>query len=161
MYKKNTNDIIKRRFSKKTRENGNGFIPIVIDSYDTDISKSLNMCFQNQKFDMNYFYKNTYGIEIPIYIDTTIEDLQHYIYNNEYIYSYIQNIKNYDFVVIYDKNNEPDLIHRHKTYFPTNAEYIILKKNDIIGNLFKQYKEEHDNILYIYLLNSNKKCNIM
>lgn len=150
-YKKYTDIILRTKFSKKVRQKGDGHIPIVIDSYDIDISKSLNICLKNAD---NY----TYGIEIPFYIDSTIEDLKNDIYKNTYIHDYIQNIKNYDFV-LYNTESESESI----------VKNVILKNNDIVGTLYKQYKDKDDNILYIYLLKSKsnmiisivENCNVM
>ncbi|NDA63902.1 MAG: hypothetical protein EBX50_18020 [Chitinophagia bacterium] len=201
-YKKYTNIISRTKFSKQIRKKGNGYIPIVIDSYDIDISKSLNMCLKNtsqhdpdcvgactrhdpdlcsgvlgsvqdRKTEQHDNY--TYGVEIPFYIDSTIEDLKNYIYKNEYIHDYIQNIKNYDLVHIedeYESDKDPDLSRPERTqenYTNLDNKNIILKNNDIIGNLYKKYKDKDDNILYIYLLRSKsniiisigENCNIM
>jgi len=166
-YKKYTHITSRTRYSKQIRQKGNGYIPIVIDSYDIDISKSLNMCLKNEdscrrqnledctsndianSVRHNLSVHNyIYGVEIPFYIDSTIEDLKKYIYVNEYIHDYIHNIKKYD-LVLYESKLDNESIHQN----------IILKNNDIIGNLYKQYKDKDDNILYIYLLKS--KSNII
>ena len=169
-YKKYTDIILRTKFSKKIRQKGNGYIPIVIDSYDIDISKSLNMCLKKTDIytrhdpvyppnrDQNHYI---YGIEIPFYIESTIGDLKNYIYENEFIHDYIQNVKSYNLVLYTEFETESASLDTNK--------HVLLKNDDSVGTLYKQYKDKEDNILYIYLLKSKsnmvvsivERCNVM
>ena len=133
-YKKYTDIILRTKFSKKIRQKGNGYIPIVIDSYDIDTSKSLNMCLKKNDVHIHNMHPDdpdsvrawtsqdhyTYGVEIPFYIDSTIGDLKNYIYENEYIHDYIQNIKNYDLVLYTDSELES----QHHPVFYKDPDYV-------------------------------------
>jgi hypothetical protein len=159
-YKKYTNIILRTKFSKKIRQEGNGYIPIVIDSYDIDISKSLNICLKKMERyrDQNHYI---YGVEIPFYIESTIGDLKNYIYENEFIHDYIQNVKSYNLVLYTEFETESASLDTNK--------HVLLKNDDSVGTLYKQYKDKEDNILYIYLLKSKsnmvvsivERCNVM
>jgi hypothetical protein len=163
--------ISRTKFSKQVRQKGNGYIPIVIDSYDIDMSKSLNMCLKKTDNHPDCVWAHyTYGVEIPFYIDSTIEDLKNYIYENEYIHDYIQNIKSYDFVLYTELESGSGLTDSDdQNSTSLDNKHILLKNDDSVGTLYKQYKDKQDNILYIYLLKSKsnmvvsivEKCHVM
>ena len=138
VYTKYNNEISRQKFSKQIRGIGNGFIPIVLDSPDVDISKSINIC-------LNKSNNNTmYGAEMSMYIDSTLEDFKSYIC--VYLIDYIPYINKFNYV-IYNGN-----------------ESIKLKPDDVLGVFYKKYKNTNDNILYIHLIqpsNLLNKCNIM
>ena len=138
LYKKYNNEAKRQKFSKQIRGIGNGFIPIVLDSHDADISKSINIC-------LNKSNNNTmYGAEISMYIDSTLEDLKSYIC--VYLIDYIPRINKFNYV-IYNGN-----------------EIIKLKPDDVLGVFYKKYKNTDDNILYIHLIQPNSllsNCNVM
>lgn len=66
-YRKNTNEDQRKRFSDGVRKRGMGYIPIVVDSVDSELS----LCLAT-KYDTRY---TKYGFEIILHMDLTIVDL--------------------------------------------------------------------------------------
>lgn len=68
-YRKNTDKHTRTKFSSNVRSKGIGYIPIVVDSVDPELSKALAT-----KDEMFSRYLK-YGFEIMIHMDLTVADL--------------------------------------------------------------------------------------
>lgn len=66
-YRKHTDTNIRTRFSEKVRKWGIGYIPIVVDSVDPELSSQLAKKYQNRHVE--------YGFQIILHMDLTISDL--------------------------------------------------------------------------------------
>jgi hypothetical protein len=66
-YRKHTDQNIRSRFSEKVRKWGIGYIPIVVDSVDPELSLYLTTKYENRYI--------KYGFEIMLHMDLTITDL--------------------------------------------------------------------------------------
>lgn len=66
-YRKHTDSNTRTRFSNKVRKWGIGYIPIVVDSVDPQLSLYLSTKYENRY--------TQYGFEIILHMDRTIADL--------------------------------------------------------------------------------------
>jgi hypothetical protein len=119
-YRKHTDQDIRIRFSEKVRKSGIGYIPIVIDSVDPELSLYLTTKYENRY--------TKYGLELILHMDLTITDLF--------------------------KEIEIEFIRRNHTFKNLKISLedgTITKPNDILGNLYKKYRNYDDKILYLLL----------
>ncbi len=122
-YKINTDIDERIIFSKKVRSKGIGHIPIIIDSIDPNISQIL---IQRDK----RFLK--YGIEVVINIESTIIEL-------------LQQVK-----IEIIKRDTNLLVNINSLRLGLeNGE--LLNNNDNLNTIYKNYKDNDDNILYLLL----------
>lgn len=66
-YRKYTDQDIRIRFSEKVRKSGIGYIPIVVDSLDPELSLYLTKKYENRY--------TKYGLELILHMDLTITDI--------------------------------------------------------------------------------------
>lgn len=66
-YRKHTDQNIRTRFSNRVRKLGMGYIPIVVDSVDPELTLHLSTKYENRY--------TKYGFEIFLHMDLTIADL--------------------------------------------------------------------------------------
>ena len=121
-YRKNNAHYERTKFSNNVRKNGTGLIPIVIDSVDNELSSLLG------KTDNKY---RNYGKEYIMHMDTLVSDFSNTIFVD------IENI-NENFL----KGKKLSLALEDGTIIDTKLT---------LGFLYKKYKNEKDNILYILL----------
>lgn len=121
-YRKNNAHYERTKFSNNVRVKGIGLVPIVIDSVDQELSTLLG------KTDSKY---RNYGKEYTMHMDTTTIDFANTIFID------IENI-NSDFL----KGKKLSLALEDGTILDTKLT---------LGYLYKKYKNDKDNILYILL----------
>jgi hypothetical protein len=68
-YRKNTDNEQREKFSDKVRSRGMGYVPIVIDSVDPEISLLLARKNPNYPRDIRY------GLELTMHMDLKVEDI--------------------------------------------------------------------------------------
>ena len=68
-YRKNTDRNQRNNFSGKVRSKGMGYVPIVVDSVDSELSRAL------ASKDPNYSRNIKYGFEIIMHMDKKMSDL--------------------------------------------------------------------------------------
>jgi hypothetical protein len=121
-YRKNTDKHNRTKFSSGVRSQGIGYIPIVVDSVDPELSKALAT-----KDEMFSRYLK-YGFEIMIHMDLTVADLLKEIkielVKKDYDYS--------DLSIGLEDGTIPEM----------NVE---------LGVLYKQHRNKDDKILYVLL----------
>lgn len=121
-YRKGTDTHNRTKFSDSVRSRGIGYIPIVVDSVDPELSKALATKDQYQSRYLKY------GFETTIHMDSTINDL----------------IKEIKIELIRKDYNYTELsIGLEDGTIPeTNTE---------IGTLYKTHRNKDDKILYVLL----------
>lgn len=121
-YRKTTDKQQRTQFSSQVRSKGIGYIPIIVDSVDREISKAL------AKTDENYPRYIKYGFEIMIHMDLRVLDLM-----KEIKIELLRKDYNYDNLSIgLEDGTIPD----------TNME---------LGILYKNNRNIDDKILYVLL----------
>ena len=68
-YRKNNDTHTRTRFSESVRSKGIGYVPIVVDSVDPELSKAL------ATYDKTFSRYIKYGFEIMMHMDETVIDL--------------------------------------------------------------------------------------
>lgn len=121
-YRKTTDKQKRSQFSSKVRSQGIGYIPIIVDSVDKELSKVL------AKTDENYPRYIKYGFEVMIHMDLKVIDLIKEIkielLRKDYEYNYIG--------IGLEDGTIPD----------TNTD---------LGELYKRHRNKDDKILYVLL----------
>ena len=121
-YRKTTDKQQRTKFSSGVRSKGIGYIPIIVDSVDTEISKAL------AKTDKNYPRYIKYGCEIMIHMDLKVSDLM-----KEIKIELLRKDYNYDNLAIgLEDGTIPDM----------NME---------LGIVYKNNRNKDDKILYVLL----------
>jgi hypothetical protein len=121
-YRKTTDKQQRTQFSSGVRSKGIGYIPIIVDSVDTEISKAL------AKTDENYPRYIKYGFEVMIHMDLKVLDLI-----KEIKIELLRKDYNYDNLAIgLEDGTIPDM----------NME---------LGTLYKNNRNKDDKILYVLL----------
>jgi hypothetical protein len=121
-YRKNTDKHNRTNFSNGVRSKGIGYIPIVVDSVDPDLSKALA---KRDEMHSRYY---RYGFEIMIHMDLTVADLL-----KEIKIELVKKDYNYtDLLIGLEDGTIPEL----------NAE---------LGVLYKKHRNKDDKILYVLL----------
>lgn len=121
-YRKNTDKNTRSRFSNNVRSKGIGYIPIVIDSVDPELSLALAT-----RDDMFTRYIK-YGFELMIHMDMTVSDL-------------IKEIK----IELVKKDYEYG-------YLSVGLEDGTMPESTTeLGVLYKKHRNKDDKILYILL----------
>lgn len=122
-YKKYNNEHKRSLFSSKIRLEGIGHIPIVVDSIEKELSLSIST-------------KNTtgtcikHGLEISLHMDSTVSDLINIIKTKM-----IENNTNILFDLCLENNSIP-----------------LYENSEVdLGSLYKKYRDQNDNILYILI----------
>lgn len=119
-----------KSFSIKTRFKGTGQIPVVIDSIDKQISLLLSNC-DTINISRRYW---TYGGEFEFYIDKPINEILDEVSK-----------------LIYSRSN-----YTINSKFKFGLENgTIIDKNQTVGELYKQYKNKNDNVLYLLITTEN------
>jgi hypothetical protein len=121
-YRKNNDTNTRTHFSESVRSKGIGYVPIVVDSVDPELSKAL--ATQDKTF--SRYIK--YGFEIMIHMDLTILDLIKEIkidlIKKDYDYRYLS--------IGLEDGTIPDM-------------------NTDLGTLYKKHRNKDDKILYVLL----------
>ena len=121
-YRKNTDRDTRANFSNKVRSKGMAYVPIVVDSVDSELSLIL------ATRDPNYRRNVKYGLEITLHMDNTVADI-------------IKEIK----IEMLKKDKE-------YTYLVLGLEDGTMPSIDTdLGTLYKKYKNKDDKILYMLL----------
>jgi hypothetical protein len=135
-YRKNSAHYERTRFSSIVRSQGVGLVPIVVDSVDNILSVILG---ENDPSSTKRDKK--YGKEYTLHMDTTIEDFLNQI-----------NI---------DLKSLSATTLAHQNYMDGKKLKIGLEDGTIVdlkltlGYVYKKYRNEKDNILYILLTQEN------
>ena len=124
-YRKNNAHYERTKFSNNVRKTGIGLVPIVIDSVDTELSTLLG------KTDHKYPNYRNYGKEYIMHMDTFVLDFSNSIF-------------------IDIENTNSNFLKGKKLSLALEDGTIIDPKLTL-GYLYKKYKNEKDNILYILL----------
>lgn len=121
-YRKNTDKDTRSRFSNNVRSKGIGYIPIVVDSVDPELS--LGLATKDEMF--TRYIK--YGFELMIHMDMTVADLLKEIkielVKKDYEYGYLS--------IGLEDGTIPDM-------------------STELGILYKQHRNKDDKILYVLL----------
>lgn len=121
-YRKTTDKQQRTQFSSQVRSQGIGYIPIIVDSVNTTLSKAL------AKTDENNPRYIRYGFEIMIHMDLKVVDLI-----KEIKIELLRKDYNYDNLSIgLEDGTIPD----------TNID---------LGTLYKKHRNKDDKILYVLL----------
>lgn len=121
-YRKTTDKQQRTQFSNQVRSQGIGYIPIIVDSVNTTLSKAL------AKTDENNPRYIRYGFEIMIHMDLKVVDLI-----KEIKIELLRKDYNYDNLSIgLEDGTIPD----------TNID---------LGTLYKKHRNKDDKILYVLL----------
>lgn len=121
-YRKTTDKQQRTQFSNRVRSQGIGYIPIIVDSVNTTLSKAL------AKTDENNPRYIRYGFEIMIHMDLKVVDLI-----KEIKIELLRKDYNYDNLSIgLEDGTIPD----------TNID---------LGTLYKKHRNKDDKILYVLL----------
>jgi hypothetical protein len=121
-YRKTTDKQQRTQFSSRVRSQGIGYIPIIVDSVNTTLSKAL------AKTDENNPRYIRYGFEIMIHMDLKVVDLI-----KEIKIELLRKDYNYDNLSIgLEDGTIPD----------TNID---------LGTLYKKHRNKDDKILYVLL----------
>lgn len=131
-YRKNHNQTERERFSTTVRTKGIGEIPVVIDSVDSIISELLA--------NVNSTRFNRNGKEYRFHMDLLIEDVLLEVKYRIKIHNEKNNIK----IRLDEKLLKIGL---------ENGK--ILDNKDILGDLYKKYKNQDDDILYLLITQEN------
>ena len=119
-YRKNTDKMQRNSFSGKVRTKGMGYVPIVVDSVDQKLSNAL------ASRDPNYPRNIKYGFEVIIHMDKKMLELLKEIK----IELLKKDYEGIDLVLGLEDGSLVDL-------------------NKEIGEVYKQYRNPDDKILYI------------
>ena len=125
-YKKNTTELDRVRFRKRTR---NGQIPIVIDSIDKDIGEILS-CKETGICNGVFTRYRTYGIELIFEKDKQIKDV-------------LKEIK-----ILFLKKNREDLVNSINVGSEGGD---IIDSEMKISDAYDKYMNKDDKILYLLL----------
>lgn len=121
-YRKNNDTHTRTRFSESVRSKGIGYVPIVVDSVDPELSKAL------ATYDKTFSRYIKYGFEIMMHMDETVIDLIKEIkidlIKKDYDYRYLS--------IGLEDGTIPDM----------NIE---------LGTLYKKNRNKDDKILYVLL----------
>jgi hypothetical protein len=121
-YRKNNDTHTRTRFSESVRSKGIGYVPIVVDSVDPELSKAL------ATYDKIFSRYIKYGFEIMIHMDLTVTDLLKEIkielIRKDYDYRYLS--------IGLEDGTIPDM-------------------NIDLGTLYKKNRNKDDKILYVLL----------
>jgi len=121
-YRKNNDTHTRTCFSESVRSKGIGYVPIVVDSVDPELSKAL------ATYDKAFSRYIKYGFEIMIHMDLTVADLIKEIkidlIKKDYDYRYLS--------IGLEDGTIPD----------TNID---------LGTLYKKNRNKDDKILYVLL----------
>jgi hypothetical protein len=121
-YRKVTDRNRRTNFSGKVRSKGLGYIPIVVDSVDHDLSLALSTK------DTQYSRSIRYGFELTLHMDLTVADL-------------IKEIK-----IEFLKKDQEQLANGLVLGLEDGT---ILEKSQILGDLYKESRNQDDKILYV------------
>ena len=121
-YRKNNDTHTRTRFSESVRSKGIGYVPIVVDSVDPELSKAL------ATYDKTFSRYIKYGFEIMMHMDETVIDLIKEIkidlIKKDYDYRYLS--------IGLEDGTIPDM-------------------NIDLGTLYKKNRNKDDKILYVLL----------
>jgi len=121
-YRKNNDTHTRTRFSESVRSKGIGYVPIVVDSIDPELSKALATYYKT----FSRYIK--YGFEIMMHMDETVIDLIKEIkidlIKKDYDYRYLS--------IGLEDGTIPDM-------------------NIDLGTLYKKNRNKDDKILYVLL----------
>lgn len=132
-YRKHNSSHVRNNFSDSIRNQNNGFIPIIVDSVDQKLSALLSGCDIKHTSQRRW----TYGLELSLHLESTIED----------ILTQIQTILS-NIGYILDKD----------TFYKIGLENgNFVEKDDKIGVLYKTNKNPKDKILYLVLTTESTK----
>lgn len=132
-YRKHNSNYVRTSFSSRVRNQGNGYVPIIVDAVDQKLSALLSGCDIKHTTQRRW----TYGLELSLHLESTVEDLLTQI---ETTLSNIGYVLDKD--VIYKLGLE-------------NGNFV--EKNDKIGTLYKNHRNEKDKILYFLLTTESTK----
>ena len=124
-YRKNNDTHTRTRFSESVRSKGIGYVPIVVDSVDPELSKAL------ATYDKTFSRYIKYGFEIMMHMDETVIDL-------------IKEIK-IDLI----KKDYKDYDYRYLSIGLEDGT--IPDMNIELGTLYKKNRNKDDKILYVLL----------
>lgn len=125
-YRKYRPYIERSVFSRKTRLKGDGLIPVVVDSIDTDISLYLG------GYDGVSRYKK-YGREYVIKMDLTVGEFMEKITHD-----------------LVDGSSDSGIsLIKGKKIRICLEDSTVLKSTEKMGDIYKKYKNGRDNIIYI------------
>lgn len=119
-YRKNTDKNQRNNFSGKVRSRGMGYVPIVVDSVDPELSNAL------ASKDANYSRNIKYGFEVIMHMDKKVIDLLKEVK----IELLKKDCKNIDLVLGLESGDLIDL-------------------DMDIGTVYKEYRNKDDKILYV------------
>jgi hypothetical protein len=123
-YRKNNDTHTRTRFSESVRSKGIGYVPIVVDSVDPELSKAL------ATYDKTFSRYIKYGFEIMMHMDETVIDL-------------IKEIK----IDLIKKDYDYDY-----RYLSIGLEDGTIPDMNIeLGTLYKKNRNKDDKILYVLL----------
>ena len=137
-YRKKTSYSHRNNFSSKTRSNGNGLIPIVVDSVNYELSMLLS------KDENNIRSNRSCGKEYIMHIDITVDQFLKQI-NEDIINKVNKDLVNKDTKITTN------------TLFKENVFKLGLEDGSLLdpaltlGYLYKNHKYQKDNILYMLL----------
>lgn len=140
-YRKKTSYSHRNNFSIRTRSNGDGLIPIVVDSVNYELSMLLSADENNMRS------KRSCGKEYIMHIDITVDQFLNQI--NE-------DVINKDIINKVNKVNKVNKI-TNNTLFKENVFKLGLEDGSLLdpaltlGYLYKNHKYHKDNILYMLL----------
>lgn len=121
-YRKNNDTMTRNRFSNGVRSKGIGYVPIVVDSVDSELSKAL------ATRDDTFTRYIKYGFEVMMHMDLTVADLIKEIkielVKKDYEYRYLS--------IGLEDGTIPDM-------------------NIDLGTLYKKHRNKDDKILYVLL----------
>lgn len=126
-YRKTSDSMDRLEFSHRIRSKGIGYIPIVVDSVDEEISDILGT---KEKYSKS---KIRYGFEVMMHLDAKVTDL-------------IKEIK-IEFVRK-DYIDYTDIILGLE-------DGSILNGDEELGNIYKKHRNEQDKILYVLVTKEN------
>lgn len=121
-YRKITDKDKRSAFSGKIRSQGLGYIPIVVDSVDSELSLALS------SKDPNYSRSIKYGFELSLHMDRTVNDL-------------IKQIK-----IEFLKKDKEALSNGIVLGLEDGT---ILDSSIVLGDIYKDYRNKDDKILYV------------
>lgn len=140
-YRKASDTNERKRFSYKIRSIGLGFIPIIIDSIDKDISTKLantliynrpefcELTSQRDFYKLYTLYYTQYGRPMVYHMDDNITCI---LSDIQTLFKSIPEYKNYNFNIGLEDGTFPSI------------------QSDI-GTIYKLHRNEHDKILYLLL----------
>ena len=136
-YRKYTESFDRKKFSKNVRTEGIGLIPIVVDTVDPE----LYYLMSKKQIRFLTEYK---GVELSLHMDSSMNDI-------------LNEIKCILLQKLIDSKNTFDATNELSKYtLKLGLENgTLIEQNFILGDLYKKYKNNDDNILYLLLSKEN------